>query len=67
MPDSDQMVGVDLGLTHFAVLSDGRVIDSPRFLRRAEMKLKQAQRDLSRKQKGSKNCSSRRSGISPAS
>ncbi|MFE9444857.1 RNA-guided endonuclease InsQ/TnpB family protein [Streptomyces sp. NPDC006602] len=55
MPDSDQMVGIDLGLTHFAVLSDGRVIDSPRFLRRAEKKLKKAQRDLSRKQKGSKN------------
>lgn len=55
MPDSDQMVGIDLGLTHFAVLSDSRVIDSPRFLRRAEKKLKKAQRELSRKQKGSKN------------
>ncbi|WP_329373820.1 RNA-guided endonuclease InsQ/TnpB family protein [Streptomyces sp. NBC_01483] len=55
MPDSDQMVGIDLGLTHFAVLSDGRVIDSPRFLRRAEKKLKKAQRELSRKQKASKN------------
>jgi putative transposase len=55
MPDSDQAVGIDLGLTHFAVLSDGRVINSPRFLRRAEKKLKKAQRDLSRKQKGSKN------------
>jgi putative transposase len=55
MPDSDQTVGIDLGLTHFAVLSDGRVIDSPRFLRRAEKKPKKAQRELSRKQKGSKN------------
>jgi len=55
MPDTDQTVGIDLGLTHFAVLSDGRVIDSPRFLRRAEKKLKRAQRELSRKQKGSKN------------
>ncbi|WP_330301849.1 MULTISPECIES: RNA-guided endonuclease InsQ/TnpB family protein [unclassified Streptomyces] len=55
MPDTDQMVGIDLGLAHFAVLSDGRVIDSPRFLRRAEKKLKKAQRELSRKQKGSKN------------
>ncbi|MGP4042993.1 RNA-guided endonuclease InsQ/TnpB family protein [Streptomyces sp. 2A115] len=55
MPDTDQSVGIDLGLTHFAVLSDGRVIDSPRFLRRAEKKLKKAQRELSRKQKGSKN------------
>ncbi|WP_406103330.1 transposase [Streptomyces sp. NBC_01003] len=55
MPGSGQVVGIDLGLTHFAVLSDGRKIDSPRFLRRAEKKLKKAQRDLSRKQKGSKN------------
>ncbi|MFD9515268.1 RNA-guided endonuclease InsQ/TnpB family protein [Streptomyces mirabilis] len=55
MPDSDHTVGIDLGLTHFAVLSDGTKVDSPRFLRRAEMKLKRAQRDLSRKQKGSKN------------
>ncbi|WP_405536299.1 transposase [Streptomyces sp. NBC_00075] len=55
MPDTDQQVGIDLGLTHFAVLSDGTKIDSPRFLRRAEKKLKKAQRELSRKQKGSQN------------
>ena len=55
MPDTDQSVGIDLGLTHFAVLSDGTKIDSPRFLRRAEKKLKKAQRELSRKQKGSNN------------
>ncbi|MCX4700118.1 RNA-guided endonuclease TnpB family protein [Streptomyces sp. NBC_01373] len=55
MPDTDQSIGIDLGLTHFAVLSDGTKIDSPRFLRRAEKKLKRAQRELSRKQKGSKN------------
>ncbi|WP_326583196.1 transposase [Streptomyces sp. NBC_00481] len=55
MPESDRNIGIDLGLTHFAVLSDGTKIDSPRFLRRAEKKLKKAQRELSRKQKGSKN------------
>ncbi|WP_328743905.1 transposase [Streptomyces sp. NBC_00285] len=55
MPDTGQRVGIDLGLTHFAVLSDGTKTDSPRFLRRAEKKLKKAQRDLSRKQKGSRN------------
>ncbi|WP_326755613.1 transposase [Streptomyces hirsutus] len=55
MPDSDQTVGIDLGLTHFAILDDGTKIDSPRFLRRAEKKLKKAQRELSRKRKGSKN------------
>jgi putative transposase len=55
MPATDRTIGIDLGLTHFAVLSDGTKIDSPRFLRRAEKKLKKAQKELSRKQKGSKN------------
>ncbi|MGX2997979.1 RNA-guided endonuclease InsQ/TnpB family protein [Streptomyces sp. JNUCC 64] len=55
LPTTDSVVGVDLGLTHFAVLSDGTKTDSPRFLRRAEKKLRKAQRDLSRKAKGSKN------------
>jgi putative transposase len=55
MPDTGQTVGIDLGLTHFAVLSDGTKIDSPRFLRRAEKKLKKTQKELSRKQKGSNN------------
>ncbi|MFB7753654.1 RNA-guided endonuclease InsQ/TnpB family protein, partial [Streptomyces sp. NPDC056121] len=55
MPATDQAIGIDLGLTHFAVLSDGTKIDSPRFLRRAEKKLKKTQRELSRKRKGSKN------------
>ena len=55
LPETEPVIGIDLGLTHFAVLSDGRKITSPRFLRRAEKKLKHAQRVLSRKQKGSKN------------
>ncbi|MFJ4190518.1 RNA-guided endonuclease InsQ/TnpB family protein [Kitasatospora sp. NPDC089509] len=55
MPETDSQVGIDLGLTHFAILSDGRKIDSPRFLRRAEKRLKKAQQALSRKDKGSSN------------
>ncbi|MEU6556132.1 RNA-guided endonuclease TnpB family protein [Streptomyces sp. NPDC046915] len=55
MPETDRTIGIDLGLKHFAVLSDGTKIDSPRFLRRAEKKLRKAQQELSRKQKGSKN------------
>ncbi|MER7988486.1 RNA-guided endonuclease TnpB family protein [Streptomyces noursei] len=55
LPATDNMVGIDLGLTHFAILSDGTKIESPRFLRRAEKKLKRAQRDLSRKAMGSAN------------
>ena len=55
LPATEPVIGIDLGLTHFAVLSDGRKIASPRFLRRAEKKLRRAQRSLSRKEKGSRN------------
>ena len=55
LPKTEPGVGIDLGLTHFAVLSDGRKIDPPRFLRRAEKQLRRRQRDLSRKKKGSRN------------
>ena len=55
LPQTGPVIGIDLGLTHFAVLSDGRKIASPQFLRRAEKKLRRAQRALSRKEKGSRN------------
>ena len=37
LPQAGAEAGIDLGLTHFAVLSDGRKISNPRFLRRAEL------------------------------
>ena len=55
LPEAEPVIGIDLGLKHFAVLSDGRKIASPRFLRRAEKKLRRAQQSLSRKQKCSRN------------
>ena len=55
LPRAESVIGIDLGLKHFAVLSDGRKITAPRFLRRAEKHLNRAQRNLSRKQKGSMN------------
>ncbi|MEU6725221.1 transposase [Nonomuraea wenchangensis] len=55
LPETAGEVGIDLGLTHFAVMSDGRKIGNPRFLRRTERRLKKAQRALSRKAKGSNN------------
>ena len=54
-PDTGAEVGIDLGLTSFAVLSDGTVVRSPRFLRRAERKLRRLQKSLSRKAAGSSN------------
>jgi putative transposase len=55
LPATDAEVGIDLGLTHFAVMSDGRKIASPQFLRRAEKKLRKAQKTLCRREKGSAN------------
>ncbi|WP_331756585.1 transposase [Streptomyces decoyicus] len=55
LPETTGEIGIDLGLTHFAVLSDGRKESSPKFLRRAERKLRKAQKALSRKEKGSNN------------
>jgi len=53
LPSSDTAVGVDLGLLHFATLSDGSTIENPRHLRRGLKKLKRAQADLSRCKRGS--------------
>ena len=46
-------VGVDLGVKALATLSDGTVVENPRYLRKSERKLKKAQQALSRKTKGS--------------
>ncbi|MGC4796260.1 RNA-guided endonuclease InsQ/TnpB family protein [Micromonospora saelicesensis] len=53
LPATDCEIGIDLGLTHFAVMSDGTKVTAPKFLRRAARKLKRLQQDLSRKTKGS--------------
>ncbi|MET7751428.1 transposase [Micromonospora sp. NPDC005367] len=55
LPELDSEVGIDLGLTHFAVLSDGTKVAAPKFLRRAARKLKRLQQALSRKRRGSQN------------
>lgn len=55
LPQIDTDCGIDLGLKHFAVLDSGQKIDHPTWLKRAEKKLKKAQRALSRKAKGSRN------------
>jgi putative transposase len=55
LPETDTEVGIDLGLTHFAVLSDGTNVTAPKFLRRAARKLRRLQQALCRKTKGSQN------------
>lgn len=48
---SEEAVGVDLGLLHFATLSTGETIENPRHYRKAEAKLKRLQQSLSKKKK----------------
>ncbi|WP_066946163.1 RNA-guided endonuclease InsQ/TnpB family protein [Microtetraspora fusca] len=66
LPESAAEVGIDLGLSHFAVTSDGRKVGNPRFLRRAERRLRKAQRSLSRKAKGSANRAKARTKVAKA-
>ena len=46
-------VGIDLGLTHFCITSDGSKFDNPRHTERHVKNLKKKQQSLARKQKGS--------------
>ena len=52
-PASNGKVGIDLGLTHFAILSTGEKIAAPNTFRRNEAKLAKLQRRLAKKTKGS--------------
>ena len=51
-----KQVGIDVGLKAFYTDSDGASVANPRYLRKAEQKLKRLHRRVSRKQKRSKNC-----------
>jgi len=55
LPATHQSVGLDLGLTHFVTLDTGETIANPRHLRKAQAKLRRAQRSLSRKTRGGSN------------
>lgn len=53
-----KVIGIDLGLTHFAITSDGCKVskyDNPRHLAKHEKNLKRKQQKLAKKQKGSKS------------
>ena len=53
LPDSTEAVGVDVGLTTFAVLSNGIQIANPRHGKTAHAHLRRCQRKLARRKKGS--------------
>ena len=56
----DSNVGIDLGLKEFAICSNGDVFDNPKWLRKANYRLKLEQRRLSKMQKFSNNWNKQR-------
>lgn len=48
-----KILGVDVGLAHIAITSDGSKFDNPKHVAKAQKNLKRKQRKLSRKEKGS--------------
>ncbi len=52
---TDHAVGIDVGLKAFYTDSDGHTVANPRYLRKAEKRLKRLQRRVSKKRKGSAN------------
>ncbi|MGH9751825.1 MAG: RNA-guided endonuclease InsQ/TnpB family protein [Blastocatellia bacterium] len=53
--EPETAIGIDVGFDRFATDSDGGIVENPRFFRKAERKIKRAQRRLSRRKKGSAN------------
>jgi putative transposase len=56
-------IGVDLGLLSLVATSEGEKFEHPRFLRKAENRLKRLQRALSSKERGSNNRSKARQRV----
>lgn len=54
LPVKEEAVGIDVGITTFAVLSDGAEIANPRFFKKEQQILAKAQQKLSQKAKGTK-------------
>jgi putative transposase len=52
LPQNKNQLGIDVGLTTFATMSDGTTIENPRFFRKEEKALAKVQRKLSKAQKG---------------
>ena len=55
LKDTDNVVGIDLGIKDFVITSDGEIFDNLHFKKSQSNKIKRLQRQLSRKQKGSNN------------
>lgn len=59
-PLTGRMIGIDLGLKDLFVLSNGQVVNNPKWFRENQSKLKRAQQHLSRKKISSKRWNKQR-------
>lgn len=50
---TNKTIGVDVGVSHLAITSDGQFFENPKHLRKTERRLKQLQRAVSKKKKSS--------------
>ncbi|HKQ75245.1 MAG TPA: transposase, partial [Blastocatellia bacterium] len=66
LPPTGRSVGVDVGISSFATLSNGEEIENPRHLESALDNLQRQQRRLSRRQKGSKRRAKQRIKVAKA-
>lgn len=55
LKDTNNSIGIDLGIKDFVITSEGEVFNNLHFKKNESKKLKRLQRQLSRKQKGSNN------------
>ncbi|WP_168124075.1 IS200/IS605 family element RNA-guided endonuclease TnpB [Paenibacillus sp. HB172176] len=55
LPETDAILGIDVGIKHLAVTSEGLVLDNPRYTPRYQQALAKWQRILARRKKGGSN------------
>jgi putative transposase len=63
---TNEHVGIDLGVKDFVITSDGEVFENKHFFKKQEDKIAKLQRQLSKKQKGSNNRNKQRVKIAKA-
>ncbi len=63
LPATGNIVGIDLGITHFLITSDGEFVNNPRHLQKTLKKLRRAQRSFARKKWGSNRRAKQRERI----
>jgi putative transposase len=55
LPATDKAIGIDLGISSLALASEGGKVSNPKHFKKHYRRLRQAEKNIYRKQKGSKN------------